>query len=71
MGIHLLMATLQISVPFHVEYFGIILTFTDGFRKKTSIDQGALRSVREDVEFVHPHFKKGAPAQLELIKRKV
>ncbi|XP_072013544.1 uncharacterized protein [Amphiura filiformis] len=42
-----------------------------GFRKKTNIDQGALKSVREDVEFVHPHFKKGQTAQLELIKRKV
>lgn len=42
-----------------------------GFRKVANIDQGALRSDREGIEFFHNFFIRGQECMLEFIKRKV
>ncbi|CAN7990997.1 unnamed protein product [Ixodes hexagonus] len=42
-----------------------------GFRKVASIDQGALKSDRESIEFFHNFFIRGQECMLEFIKRKV
>ncbi|XP_071487520.1 heat shock factor protein-like [Diadema antillarum] len=41
-----------------------------GFRKRSSLEDGALKTDRKDIEFQHPHFLKGKINQLQLIKRK-
>ncbi|XP_064466484.1 heat shock factor protein-like isoform X2 [Ornithodoros turicata] len=41
-----------------------------GFRKVASIDQGALKSDRDDIEFFHNFFIRGQECMLEFIKRK-
>lgn len=53
-----------INLPF-------LSSFTDGFHKITSIDNGGLRFDRDDMEFSHPCFQKGHPYLLEHIKRKI
>ncbi|KAM7283949.1 heat shock factor protein isoform X1 [Ixodes scapularis] len=42
-----------------------------GFRKVANIDQGALKSDRESIEFFHNFFIRGQECMLEFIKRKV
>lgn len=48
-----------------------IFTFTDGFHKVVSVEQGGLKLEKDEMEFAHPFFLRGNEASLELIKRKV
>ncbi|KAK3601941.1 hypothetical protein CHS0354_005848 [Potamilus streckersoni] len=42
-----------------------------GFRKKIHLDYGAMKSEKDDLEFVHPYFQRDQEHLLEHIKRKV
>ncbi|KAG0434176.1 hypothetical protein HPB47_019299 [Ixodes persulcatus] len=50
---------------------GVTLKTGNGFRKVANIDQGALKSDRESIEFFHNFFIRGQECMLEFIKRKV
>ncbi len=43
----------------------------DGFRKVVSIEQGGLKTEKDDMEFTHPYFQRDQEHLLEFIKRKV
>ena len=43
----------------------------DGFHKVVSVEQGGLRTDKDEMEFAHPFFLRGSESTLELIKRKV
>jgi hypothetical protein len=45
--------------------------FLDGFRKILNIEQGSLKSERDDMEFAHQFFQRDREDLLEFIKRKV
>ncbi|CAG7837666.1 unnamed protein product [Allacma fusca] len=42
-----------------------------GFHKVVSVDQGGLKTEKDEMEFAHPFFLKGSESTLELIKRKI
>lgn len=42
-----------------------------GFHKVTSVDNGGLKSEKDEIEFCHPCFLRGHPFLLEHIKRKI
>ncbi len=49
----------------------ITSTFTDGFHKIASIDNGGLKFDKDEMEFSHPCFQRDNPYLLEHIKRKI
>lgn len=49
----------------------MLFLILDGFRKVVSVEQGALKMEKDEMEFQHMYFLKGHEYLLELIKRKV
>uniref|UniRef100_A0A0L8GGX5 HSF-type DNA-binding domain-containing protein n=1 Tax=Octopus bimaculoides TaxID=37653 RepID=A0A0L8GGX5_OCTBM len=46
------------------------VTSRDGFRKVINLEQGSLKTEKDNLQFQHNYFVKGKENLLELIKRK-